>query len=154
MHCHRGMSRTLLTLLTVLGLGVVGAPTASSQSNGTLRFVLTHVDASQGGTIRCALYANESTWLERSDAFRTTTARVNGRSATCVFRNVPAGTYAAAALHDADRDREMDQSLIGIPQEGYAISRNETDRMSEPDFDEASFRFGGGNQTIRARRNY
>ena len=48
----------------------------------------------------------------------------------------------------------MDRSLLGIPREGYAISRNEIDRMSRPDFDEAAIQFEGGQMVTRARMNY
>ncbi|NIR60732.1 MAG: DUF2141 domain-containing protein, partial [Gammaproteobacteria bacterium] len=99
-----------------LALASVAVP-AMGQSRGVLRFVISNVDASRGGTIRCALYRNSETWLNRARSFKKTTAPVNGSSATCVFRNVPAGTYAIAALHDADDDREMDRSLVGLPEE-------------------------------------
>lgn len=127
---------------------------ADGQSSGELRFQITNIDESRGGTIRCALYRTEDTWLERSNSYKQTTAAVNGDTATCVFEDVPAGTYGIAGLHDADDDREMDQSLVGIPEEGYAISRNEIERMSEPDFDEARIEFDGTSKTARARMEY
>ena len=119
-----------------------------------IRWVITGIDTSEGGSIRCALYKNERTWLEPARKFRRSSARANRRQAACVFRDLPPGTYAMAALHDADGDREMDKSLIGIPQEGYAISRNEHDRMSAPDFDQAAIQFDGGRLVSHARMKY
>jgi len=148
-----GMITRFASVLAAIALCAVALP-ADGQSSGELRFRISNIDADRGGQIRCALYQNEDTWLNRSQSFKQATAPVSGSSATCVFENVPAGTYGIAALHDADGDREMDQSLIGIPEEGYAISRNEIERMSEPDFDEARIRFDGTEKTARARMEY
>lgn len=157
------------SLLLALVLGICLAPAAAfgadagtneSESSeageeaGEIRFVLLGVDAEQGGVVRCALYRNEGSWLDQSRRYKRSSARVRGRQAACVFRGVPAGTYGIAALHDADGDSEMDRSLVGIPQEGYAISRNEHDRLSRPDFDEAAIQFDGGRLVTRARMKY
>ncbi len=119
-----------------------------------IRFVLTGLNASAGGTVRCALYRDEETWLDTSRRFMQAAANVRRSSAACVFRDVPPGTYAIAALHDENGDREMERSLLGIPREGYAISRNERNRMSRPDFDEAAIQFEGGQMVTRALMNY
>ena len=139
--------------LSAIALCTLAAP-AGGQSSGELRFVLTGIDADRGGHIRCALYRNVDTWLNRSESFKKANAPANGSRATCVFRNVPAGTYAIAALHDADDDREMDQSLVGIPEEGYAISNDEVERVGAPDFDEARIQFDGTRKTTRAPMHY
>ncbi len=138
---------------SILALAALATP-ADGQRTGELRFVLTGVDASRGGHIRCALYDSEATWLNRQQAMRKDSADASGSRATCVFRNVPPGTYAIAALHDADDDREMDQSLVGIPEEGYAISNDAVERISEPDFGDASLRFDGQRATTRAPMHY
>jgi uncharacterized protein (DUF2141 family) len=148
-----GMFTRLALASATIALVAVAAP-AGGQSSGELRFEISNIDASRGGTVRCALYRNADTWLERANAYKKATAPVSGSSATCVFEDVPAGTYGIAGLHDADDDREMDQSLVGIPEEGYAISRNEIERMTEPDFDEARIEFDGTRKTTRARMEY
>lgn len=127
---------------------------ASGQSSGELRFQISNIDASRGGHVRCGLYRSSDSWLDRANAYKNASAAVSGSSATCVFENVPAGSYGIAALHDADDDREMDQSLVGIPEEGYAISNDAIERMSEPDFDEARIRFDGTQKTTRAHMEY
>ena len=121
---------------------------------GELRWVLLGVDPDEGGSIRCALYRNDRDWLNRARAYRRSGARASRRQVACVFRRVPAGTYAMAALHDADNDREMDKSLIGLPQEGFAISRDEHDRMSAPDFDQAAVQFDGNEARFTSRMRY
>lgn len=140
---------------TLLGLGFLATPdSADGQQAGEIRFVLTGVDADEGGTIRCALYNDEDSWLDKSRRYRRASARVRGGQATCVFRNVTPGTYAAAALHDANGDRRMEKGALGLPQEGYAISRDEHDAMSAPDFDDAAIEFEGGRIVTRASMRY
>ncbi len=87
-------------------------------------------------------------------AKRDAAAAARRGQVACVFRDVPPGTYAMAALHDADNDHEMDKSLIGLPQEGYAISRDEHNALSRPDFDDASVQHDGGRLVTRSRMRY
>lgn len=136
--------------------GVVFLPHHVDADDDTneIRFVLTGLRAEAGGTVRCALYQDSQTWLDTNRRFRQAAVNVQRPSAVCVFRDIPPGTYAIAALHDENGDRQMDRSLFGIPREGYAISRNERDRMSRPDFDQAAIQFEGGQLVTRARMNY
>lgn len=59
-----------------------------------------------------------------------------------VFRAVPAGTYAVAAFHDANDNGKLD-TMLGIPKEGFAFSRNPKMRARAPHFIEASFESHG-----------
>ena len=54
------------------------------------------------------------------------------------FRAVPAGTYAVAAFHDSNDNGKLD-TMIGIPKEGFAFSRNPKLHTRGPHFIEASF---------------
>jgi len=148
-----GMIHRAALTLFALALCTLASP-ADGQRTGELRFVLTGIDASQGGHVRCALYDSESTWLNRSRSMQQASAPANRSRVACVFRNVPAGTYALAALHDADDDREMDESLVGLPEEGYAISNDAVERLSQPDFNDARVRFDGTDTTTRAPMHY
>ena len=58
------------------------------------------------------------------------------------FRSVPIGTYAVAAIHDANNDGKLN-STFGIPTEGFAFSRNPSMKMRAPHFNEASFETNG-----------
>ncbi len=54
------------------------------------------------------------------------------------FRSVPPGTYAVSAFHDANNDGKLN-TMLGMPTEGFAFSRNPAMRMRAPRFNEASF---------------
>jgi uncharacterized protein (DUF2141 family) len=58
------------------------------------------------------------------------------------FRAVPAGTYAISAFHDANGDGKLN-TMLGIPTEGFAFSRNPKMRPRAPRFNEASFENNG-----------
>ncbi len=58
------------------------------------------------------------------------------------FRAVPVGTYAVAAFHDANDNGKLD-TMIGIPKEGFAFSRNPKVQVRAPHFIEASFDSNG-----------
>ena len=58
------------------------------------------------------------------------------------FASVPAGTYAIAAFHDANGDGKLN-TMLGIPKEGFAFSRNPAMRARAPRFNEASFESQG-----------
>lgn len=58
------------------------------------------------------------------------------------FRAVPTGAYAIAAFHDANGNGKLD-TIIGLPKEGFAFSRNPVTKMRAPHFHEASFRSNG-----------
>ena len=155
--------RPILPFALALAGLVVGAlaPTRGAledavgqEAGGVIHFVLLEVEPEEGGTMRCALYRGAEGFLDRNRAYKKTSVRVRGNRVVCTFRQVPPGTYAMAALHDADRDREMDETLIGLPDEGYAISRDARDRMSRPEFAEAAVRFRGGEARFTAHMRY
>lgn len=54
------------------------------------------------------------------------------------FVGVPVGTYAVAAFHDANGNGRLD-TMIGIPKEGFAFSRNPKLHARAPFFSEAAF---------------
>ena len=39
--------------------------------------------------------------------------------ARCDFEDIPAGTYAIAAIHDENRNGKLDMNWLGVPKEGY-----------------------------------
>ena len=58
------------------------------------------------------------------------------------FKSVPVGTYAIAAFHDANGDGKLN-TMLGMPKEGFAFSRNPAMRARAPRFNEASFESNG-----------
>ena len=66
--------------------------------------------------------------------------------------SLPAGRYAVSLIHDENGNGKLD-TMLGIPREGFAFSRNPAIRFGPPRYDEVSFEIGGGRsaQTLRVR---
>ena len=151
--------RAKQVVLAIAGVLVIGGLSGArsvdaDDTNEEIRFVVTGVDVAEGGTVRCALYRDEATWLEPARKYRRAAASVSRPQAACVFRNVPPGTYAIAALHDENGDQQMDRSALGLPKEGYALSRNARPRMRKPRFSDAAVSYEGGKLQLNARMRY
>jgi len=142
-----------LIITTVIALLLFPLCYALGQS-ATLRFRLSGVETDRGGVIRCAVFRAEDEWLG-DHPFRTEQAAPNGSTVTCTFDDLPPGRYGLTALHDEDRDGEMDRTL-GVPSEGYAISERGEGGFEgtiPPDFEEAAFDVRG-TRTVRAPMSY
>ncbi|AKV02067.1 hypothetical protein AKJ09_08730 [Labilithrix luteola] len=149
-------------MMLLLGANVVIAPldhaiasgTSGATATGDVAFQL-QIDPKRKGTIRCALYRDEKTWLGDTP-FRTAVASPSAPLVTCRFRNVPKGNYAAAALHDEDDNKKMTKNVLGLPTEGYAASRNaHVGVLGPPKWDAAVFAHRSGEHTVeRAEMKY
>jgi uncharacterized protein (DUF2141 family) len=112
-----------------------------------------HVQTKRKGNVHCALYDNKGDWLSRK-VIASTKVGVSGEWVTCVFTGVKqAGNYAIAALHDEDGDGDMDK-ILGVPQEGYATSRDAQSKSLYPKWKNAVFSFSGGEVTQTAHMKY
>ncbi|MBT6313944.1 MAG: DUF2141 domain-containing protein [Alphaproteobacteria bacterium] len=58
---------------------------------------------------------------------------------TVHFKNLPAGRYAIALLHDANSNGKLDSNRLGIPVEGVGFSNNATGSFGPPAFAKAAF---------------
>lgn len=111
------------------------------------------IEPKRGGRVLCALYKNEKNWLTHT-TFRGSSTEASEQWATCRFGSVPGGKYAIAALHDEDRDGEMDK-FLGLPLEGYAASRDAHFKgIGAPDWEDALFHHDGSITFQRARMKY
>lgn len=70
------------------------------------------------------------------------TVRASRHPIHYTFRAVPVGTYAIASFHDANSNGKLD-TMMGMPKEGFAFSRNPPMKPRAPRFNEASFRSNG-----------
>jgi len=102
---------------------------------------------SQGGVVRCGLFTKQG-WLK--DALRADVAKATGKSAICVFKQVPAGTYGISAFHDANSNGKLDTNFVGYPVEEYCASNNARNTFSAPDFATAKFVYKGGQRRLEA----
>jgi len=53
------------------------------------------------------------------------------------FHDLKPGPYAVSVLHDENSNKDMEQSKIGIPKEGFGFSNNAKASFGPPSFDKA-----------------
>jgi uncharacterized protein (DUF2141 family) len=146
----RALTLTTLAML-VAAMLVAGVALAAEPSHLTVRI---HGMRNDDGQVFCALFKGPKGFPDGEVAAQgSRTTPKNGR-ATCRFKNLEAGTYAAAVLHDEDGDGEMD-TVLAIPTEGFGFSNNAKPGMfGPPSFKDAAFRVKGGRRAISIKMLY
>ena len=140
--------RTLVTLLTLIVL-------TSALGASDLHFIIHGVDASLGGTVSAGVYASEDGYLEPGYEVAGVVATVSGDTATGVFRDLPAGGYVIAVMHDLDGDGEMDKNGLGMPLEGYGFSGTTRPVTLPPKYEKAATMLDGSeNKTVDVHMKY
>jgi uncharacterized protein (DUF2141 family) len=142
-----------LPIAFACGLVLIGATAADTQGANRIGVSVSGV-RSASGVVRCGLYANPNGFPQPGRELRGTSARINGQSATCVFSNVPAGTYAVAAFHAERNEPQIEYGAFGKPKQGYGFSNNPSSAFGAPSFAAASFNYGGGSQSVGVRLQY
>lgn len=92
----------------------------------------------ENGYISVALH-NGETEFPGEDAFMMQSVEAEDGSVEVVFKNVPAGEYAIAVMHDENGNEELDFNSYGMPIEGYGFSNEAQGEQGPPSFDDAAF---------------
>jgi len=95
--------------------------------------------------VRCGLFNSAAAFPKSGQEFRGVVAPIANQQATCVFNDVPSGTYAVALFHAEKGETKMRTGFFGQPEEGYGFSRNATGNMGPPAFNAAAYSYAGGN---------
>ncbi|MGO4124766.1 DUF2141 domain-containing protein [Inquilinus sp. YAF38] len=120
-------------------------------SAATVEIVVTNIKEAKG-TIRMSL-CPQAQFL-KDDCPYSGTAPAAVPQATVVIQNVVPGVYAAQGYQDVNNNREIDRTLLGVPEEGVAFSRNPSYFFAPPDFKDASFTVGPREALISVRLRY
>lgn len=104
------------------------------------------------GRVLVALCSSE-TFLGRSCEVRGSAAAEAGTTEV-VIRDVPAGVYAAQAVHDENDNLDLDRNRLGLPLEGLGFSRDAPLRLGPPRFDDAAVAVPGGGGVLSFGMRY
>jgi uncharacterized protein (DUF2141 family) len=132
-------------LLTSALLVSASAAAEDSSATNVIRFK-THV-GNNLGVVRCGIFT-EKGWLK--DPVKSALAVIHGKTALCVFSELPKGVYGISAFHDENKNGKLDTNLVGYPTEEYCASRNARNTFSAPSFSDAKFKFTGGTLELEA----
>lgn len=132
-----------------LGLALLG-PSAGLAAAGRVEVMVTNVRTAQG-TVRIAL-CPESMFLQDDCPYKGTAPAVAGQTVVTVA-DVPPGIYSAQGFLDENDDREVDRTLLGVPEEGVGFSRDPSYLFAAPEFEDTAFTLApqGGRITFRLR---
>jgi len=89
-----------------------------------------------------------------SKSYQKRIGRVDKRSATIVYEEIPYGTYALTVHHDEDENKRMNRNFIGYPTEGFGLSNNPTIFLSIPDFDECKFELSKDTVVVKIKLKF
>ena len=80
--------------------------------------------------------------------------KATGGPVTVVFDNLPPGTYAVGAFHDENANDHLDTNILGLPEEGYALSNGIHPVASKPTFQQAAFTVGTEDKPVTLNIRY
>ena len=120
-----------------------GSAIAEAQQNNVISVPVSGL-RNNNGDVRCGLYNSAATFPKDGQQFQGAIATIANQQATCVFNNVPPGTYAVAIFHAEKGETKMRTGFFGQPEEGYGFSRNATGSMGPPAFNAAAYSYPGG----------
>jgi len=138
------ISRIAFSLALVLATGVSAATDETTSRNVVEFRTLVKNDK---GVVRCGLFTAKG-WLK--DPVQPALARVNGKTALCVFKRIPPGVYGLSAFHDENNNGKLDTNFVGMPTEDYCASRGARGTLGPPSFEDAKFNYTGGTKRLQA----
>lgn len=103
------------------------------------------------GDVKIALSNSETNYTDPSQAFRGTSAAIEGDTATAIFANIPYGEYAVRVYHDANDNGKLDTNVLGIPKESYGFSNNARGTVGPATWEHAKFVLRGRRLTVEIR---
>ena len=111
---------------------------SNSATAGDLTIELTGLRNSNGQII-ISLFDNQKNFEAINDKYHTIFSTIaNGNSSQIIIKDFPEGEYAFVAIHDENRDNDLNINIWGSPQEGFVYSNNKVG-IADVTFKEASF---------------
>ena len=89
---------------------------------------------SREGEIQIGIYNRAEAFPHVDEQFRVVYLDVAGFAGICKVKDLPAGEYAVALMHDENADKICNTNFLGIPKEGYGFSNNVKPVFAAPSF--------------------
>ena len=116
-----------------------GQETLRVQADASVKVKVTGV-SSEKGEVLAALFASSQGFPnDASAAYKVARATAANGMAMLEFSDVPRGTYAIALFHDTNNDGVLNTNRLGIPKEGYGVSKNVKNLFSGPSYKQCVF---------------
>ena len=133
--------RAFIATSLVLAAAAIG--NAAAQSGNEISVVVDGL-RNDKGMVRCGLYASAVGFREPGKEMKGVAAPISGGKATCVFNDLPPGSYAVAVFHAENNETQLETGMFGKPKQGYGFSRDAKGSFGPPSFDAAAYKYAGG----------
>lgn len=120
---------------------------AQENEGATVTVTIENVLSDEGKVI--ASIHTEATFMKGPGIINLESEIEDGK-VTLVFEDLPKGTYAVMAMHDANDNNRMDYEANGMPKESYGMSGNDM-TMGPPIFEAAKFEVNGEDLNFNIR---
>ena len=125
--------RLLLALLMVFFSWTTSPPRAN------LTVVVDNINIVRGHVFM-GLYNKSDSYLKEGEQYSVANIKVDAKTISHTFKNIPPGTYGISLYHDVNDDNMCNTNWIGFPTEGYGFSNNLKIRFSAPKYEDAKFK--------------
>lgn len=133
--------RTIKLAFVLSALAAAGS--AFAQAGNTISVPVSGL-RNNNGDVKCGLFNSAATFPKSGQEYKGVEAKITNRQATCVFADVPPGTYAVALFHAEKGEMKMPTGMFGMPEAGYGFSRDAKISMGPPSFNAAAYAYQGG----------
>ncbi|MBC7386575.1 MAG: DUF2141 domain-containing protein [Cryobacterium sp.] len=135
-HLGRVLMTSLFCLLSFCGISIAARASTLEIDVSGLR--------NQKGQILGLLFSEGQGFPdEASHAAQSSVVTIGGDAPRLLFKDLPAGFYAVALIHDENSNGKLDKKIFGIPKEGIGFTQNPKVRMRAPNFDETKLEVRG-----------
>jgi uncharacterized protein (DUF2141 family) len=144
---------SLYSLVTVAAINITTIANASE--NSTLTVVVNGVRQHKSRVCMRVFSNGQEFPLGKKGEIQSGCTPITGNVMKKQFHGLKPGTYAVAVIDDENGDAKLRTDWLGIPTEGFGISRNPTVSVSTgiPKFKDASFTLDK-NTTINIKMKY
>ena len=143
--------RTVMLLAPLLGVALGGANLAPT-STAELEVSIDGLRSGKCAVMLCLTQRADFLDCDHDPA-RVTRIVPAERAAAIDLGGLVPGTWSLLAIHDANRNGKLD-TMMGIPREGFAFSRNPPMRMGPPHLDQVRFALPAGKSRQALKMKY
>ncbi len=126
------------TLIKILCLVIINISFTFAQTdkNPDITVNISNLN-SNTGKVYVSIFDSESNFLNKG--YKSLVTKIENKSCTVTFKNIPKGIYAISMYHDENDNNKMDSNFLGIPKEDYGCSNNARGFMGPPKWEDAKF---------------
>ena len=118
----------------------------TNSENSELVIEVVGLDSAKKGNLRIGIFKKEG-FLKPDKAVDGKIVPVTSSNMKVTFKNLAAGMYGVAVVHDQDKNGKLSTNLVGYPTEPYGFSNNKYGNFGPPSFSDAAIKLEEGKTT-------